>query len=73
MREIAESMDISYGAVIKILHKKLGMRKLSARWVPRLLTIDNKRARVNCSKECLALCNRNPKKFLRRVVTVDET
>jgi len=49
-----------------ILHEILGMRKLSARWVPRLLTPDNK-----CNRE--TLFKRNPKEFLRRFVTVDET
>lgn len=73
VREVAESVGISYGTVFKILHDKLGMRKLSARWVPRLLTIDNKRIRLNCSKASLELFNRNPDDFLRRVVTVDET
>jgi len=32
--------DISHGTVISILHEKLGVKKLSARWVPRLLTVD---------------------------------
>ncbi|GBP09164.1 Histone-lysine N-methyltransferase SETMAR [Eumeta japonica] len=49
------------------------MRKLSARWVPRLLTLDHKRNRVTTSKECLAMFSRNPDEFLRRFVTVDET
>jgi len=55
-----------------ILHEILGMRKLSALWVPRLLTPDNKRNRETTS-ECLMLFKRNPKEFLRRYVTVDET
>ncbi|GBP64531.1 Histone-lysine N-methyltransferase SETMAR [Eumeta japonica] len=49
------------------------MRKLSARWVPRLLTLDHKRNHVTTSKECLAMFSRNPDEFLRRFVTVDET
>lgn len=57
----------------RILHDKLGMRKLSARWVPRLLTIDNKRTRLNHSKASLDLWNRNPNDFVCRFVTVDKT
>jgi len=34
-----------------ILHEILGMRKLSARWVPRLLTPDNKRNAVQARSE----------------------
>jgi len=49
---------MSKDSVGHILNEILGMRKLSARWVPRLLSPDNKR---------------NPKEFLRRFVTVEET
>ena len=37
VREISEIVKISVGRVWHILHECLGMRKLSARWVPRLL------------------------------------
>jgi histone-lysine N-methyltransferase SETMAR len=73
VREIAEAVGISNDRVHNILHEHLGMKKLSARWVPRLLTVDHMRERVTCSQECLALFRRNPDDFLRRFVTVDET
>ena len=41
MREIDEALDISIERVRKILNDHLDMRKLCARWVPRLLTIDH--------------------------------
>ena len=41
--EIAETVGISKDFVCHILHEILGMRKLLARWVPCLLTLDNKR------------------------------
>ena len=43
------------------------MRKLLSKWVPRLLTPDQKQQR------CVGLCNRGKKDFLRRYVTMDET
>ena len=49
------------------------MRKLSARWVPRLLTVDHKRNRMTTSKHSLDMFKRNTKQFLQRFVTVDET
>ena len=49
------------------------MRKLCARWVPRLLSIDHKRNCVTTSKNCLELFKRNSNEFLRRFVTADET
>ena len=73
VREIIETVKISVGRVWHILHECLGMRKLSARWVPRLLTADHKRARVVASEQCLGMFQRNSKEFSRRYVTVDET
>ena len=55
-----------------ILHEQLGMKKLSARWVPRLLTVDHKRDRVTISKQCLEMFQRNPDEFLRRFIIVDD-
>ena len=72
VREIAETVDMSKDRVSHILHGILDMRKLSARWVPRLLTPDNKRNRDTISEQCLTLFKRNPKEFLRPFVTVDE-
>jgi len=45
IREKAKTVGMSKDCVGHILHEILGMRKLSARWVPRLLTPDNKRNR----------------------------
>ena len=73
MRElVVEATGISHGTVISILHEQLGMKKLSARWMLRLLIVDYKRDRV-ISKQCLEMFQRNPDEFLRRFITVDET
>jgi histone-lysine N-methyltransferase SETMAR len=48
-------------------------KKISARWMSRLLTVDNKRNRAVASKARLSLMQRNPDKFFCRFVTVDET
>ena len=73
VREIAETAGILKDRVAQILHKILDMRKLLARWVLRLLTPDNKRNPETISEQCLTRFKRNPKKFLRRLVTIDET
>ena len=73
VHKMAETVGISKDWVGHILNEILGMRKLSARWVPRLLTPDNKRNHETTSEQCLTLFKRNPKEFLRRFVTVDET
>ena len=72
MREIAETVGISKDRVGHILHEILGMRKLSMRWVPRLLTLDNNRNRETTSEQCLTLFKRNSKEFLCRFMTVNE-
>ena len=59
VREIAEIVGISVGAVHNILHEKLEMKKMCARWVPRLLTIDQKRTRKDISEQCLTMLKRN--------------
>ena len=73
LREIADTLKISYGSVYAILHEHLSMRKLLSKWVPRLLTVDQKRQSVVDSERCLELFRRNKPNFLRRYVTVDVT
>ena len=38
MEEIAQALGISQGSVSTILHDRLGMRKLTDRWVPKSLS-----------------------------------
>ena len=73
VRELVEATGISHDTVISILHEQIGMKKLSARWVPRSLTMDHKRDCVTISKQCLKMFQHNPDEFLRRFITVDET
>ena len=72
VREIAEIISILNECVVNILHTHLSMRKLCARWMPRMFTIDQKRIRLSASEKNLAYFNCNPKKFLRRFVTMNE-
>ncbi|XP_023224988.1 putative uncharacterized protein FLJ37770, partial [Centruroides sculpturatus] len=72
-REIAETTGISVNQVHHVLTENLGMMQVSARWVPHLLTAEQKRVRTLMSKECLDFYQKNPQDFLRRFVTTDET
>ncbi|GFW56496.1 putative mariner transposase [Trichonephila clavipes] len=49
------------------------MRKLCSKWVPRLLTVDQKQQRIDNSEHCLELFKRNKQDILHRNVTMDET
>ena len=73
VKEIAEVMNMPKERVCHILNQHSGMRKLSVRWVPRLLTVNQKRVRMNISNALLAQFRRNKSKFFRRLITVDET
>ena len=53
VREITETIGISKECVKYILHEELDMKKFCARWVPRLLTTDQKRTRTKISELCL--------------------
>ena len=50
VREIARKVGISIGAVHSILRKHLKMNKISGRWIPHLLTEEQKRLRVKTAK-----------------------
>lgn len=73
IRFIASEVGVSHTTVLAILKEDLAMRKLSARWVPKLLTVDQKRIRLNMSRDNLARFNADPEDFLYRFVTMDET
>lgn len=73
VREISDTIGISTERVFHILTDELGLKKISARWVPRLLTEEQKCNRVEISRENLALFRRNTSDFLRRFITTDET
>ena len=73
VHEIEEALGISRERAFHILHNELGLKKLSARWVPHLLNPEQKRITVRNSAKGLEIFNRDPKDFKRRLVTVDET
>ena len=50
---IAKSLGMSSGTVHKILTEELNLQKISARWVPHLLTDEQKEKRVKLSKNLL--------------------
>ena len=73
LRKLAETFSISLGSVRKNFSQHLHMKKVSARWFPRTLTEDQKKTRVNMSKELLSLYQKDTEGFLARTITQDET
>ena len=72
VEETAQALDISYSSVSTILYDRLGMRKLTACWIPKSLSDEQRATRA---PECSALLKRfrSKKDFLLNLVTVDET
>ena len=72
VEEIAQALGISHGSVSTILHDRLGMRKLTARWIPKSLSDVQMTTRASV---CSALLKRFRSKddFRLCLVTVDET
>lgn len=71
--EIARDVGISKERVHEIIHEHLGMSKVSARWVPRMLTPFDKQRRVECCQAFLDLVKGKEEETISRIVTCDET
>ncbi|GBP49384.1 Putative uncharacterized protein FLJ37770 [Eumeta japonica] len=69
--QIAEELQISKERVGEIIHEHMNMRKISARWVPKMLTPFDKQRRLQTSKDFLELVGDNIDKICDRIVTVD--
>ena len=72
VEEIAQALGISHGSVSTILHDRLGMRKLTARWVPISLCDEQMATRASVCSALLKLF-RSKDDFLLHLVTVDDT
>lgn len=72
MERVMAETGLSYGSAWRIIHEELHMNKVSARWVPRLLTPLQKQTRHDFSQQNLTLLERNEDDFFARLVTMDE-
>ncbi|XP_055911087.1 histone-lysine N-methyltransferase SETMAR-like [Eupeodes corollae] len=72
IRHVAEITGISYGSVQRILANELHLKKVTARWVPRMLNDEQKKKRIEISRANLEMFQKDQEKFLFRFVTMDE-
>ncbi|UYV84646.1 hypothetical protein LAZ67_X002944 [Cordylochernes scorpioides] len=70
-REVAEDLNISIGSCHSIFINDLGMRRVAAKFVPKLLNCDQKQHRMNIANEILDSVRDDPN-LLQRVITGDE-
>lgn len=72
IREVAEEVEISYGSCEAIMVDNLGLRRVAAKMVPKLLSFIQKDERKNAAQECLNAVAGDPT-LLQRVITGDES
>jgi hypothetical protein len=72
IHELADAGGISFGICQEIITENLNMRRISAKFVPRLLTNDQKQRRINV---CLELQDKakEDRIFISRIITGDES
>lgn len=66
---IEENLGISRGSIRNILHNELNVHKICKKWVPHVLTDENKKNRVEISKQLLEILDNG----LKNIITGDET
>ncbi|UYV71883.1 hypothetical protein LAZ67_9000872 [Cordylochernes scorpioides] len=71
VREVSEDLSISIGSCHSNFINDLGMRRVAAKFVPKLLNCDQKQHRMNIANEMLDLVRDDPN-LLQRVITGDE-
>ncbi|CAH1983316.1 unnamed protein product [Acanthoscelides obtectus] len=72
-REIEASLKISKISNQTILHEELGVRKLVSRWIPHLLTEEQKATRVNWCQKTLDRFHSGNSKNVYSIVSGDES
>ena len=72
-KDIAKALDISKEQDHNIITVHLGYRKVSARWVPRQLTVEMKAQRKTICTQLLERFTHDGERFLRSIITGDES
>ena len=72
IRAISELTNINQESVRQFLHEDVGMKKVCAKVVPKILTPEQQEHRVNCCADTLENIENDPD-FILNVITCDET
>jgi hypothetical protein len=73
IQDLARAHGRSYGTISRILHSQLGLVKKLARWVPKLLSKEQKEERLRTLKEFVKLLQTKGRSVLDRIITMDES
>jgi hypothetical protein len=70
--ELCAAVGIREPAVMTVI-REVSFRKVCAKWVPKLLTVEHKATRENVCAEYLQHSDKNGGAFLSRIITDYET
>ena len=73
MQEIEELSGIHSSSVLNILRERLGLCKICARWVPHLLTDEQKQSQVRLASQVIEKYDKCDPRHLEEKVTGDDT
>lgn len=73
VRTMSSKFELGLPTAHKLLTENLGMERICARWVPKLLSSDERKKRVNASLSFLKRFKEEGEGFLDRIITTDET
>ena len=68
--QLADIRKMSVGSIETILHDHLHIPKVSARWVPRLLTQNQKEQRADSCKELIELESKDTRPWMKHGFTI---
>jgi hypothetical protein len=71
IRELPDKLGLSFGSVQSILTEDLGMKHFSAKFVPNLLTVEQKEIRLAVARDLLQ-CADQDANFMKIIITGDE-
>jgi hypothetical protein len=71
--ELSQEVGINVGSVEEILHNELKVSKVSASWVPRLMSPEHRERRLVAVNQLLQRYEREGAEVLDSIVTCDET
>ena len=72
VQEIVAEVGVSTGSVHSILTEDLNLQRVSAKFVPKLLTEQQKELWKEISEDMLDFANHDPE-FIKTIITGDET
>lgn len=72
VRELEDELNIPKTIIAEILTEKLGLRRVAAKFVPKVLTAEQKERRLQISDELQVTAENDPN-FLKKIITGDES